>query len=138
MDPSEASTAASRLCAECGLCCNGVMFHTVKLQPADSAKDLAALGLKLKRKKGASYLRQPCPAFRGSHCAIYASRPERCRLFECRQLKRVAAGEITEAAALERIRDVQRRVEELEELLEKAGPTNRKRALSKRDRKSVV
>ena len=138
MGPTETSTAASRLCAECGLCCNGVMFHTVKLQPADSAKDLAALGLKLKRKKGANYILQPCPAFCGSHCSIYESRPERCRLFECRQLKRVAAGEITEAAALERIRDVQRRVGELEELLEKAGTTNRKRPLSKRCEKAMT
>ena len=104
MIPIEKSTAASRLCTECGLCCNGVMFHTVKLQPADSAKELAALGLKLKRKKGNHYILQPCPAFCGSHCSIYESRPERCRLFECRQLKSVAAGEITEDAALDRIR----------------------------------
>lgn len=26
MEPTEAASAASRLCAECGLCCNGVMF----------------------------------------------------------------------------------------------------------------
>lgn len=135
---SEASSAASRLCAECGLCCNGVIFHTVRLQPADSAKELAALGLKLKRKKGANYLLQPCPAFRGTHCAIYAARPERCRLFECRQLKRVAAGRITEAMALAKIREVQRLVEEVNGLLEKAGGTNAKRPLSKRCEKALA
>src|ERR1700761_8357592 len=110
MDPSPAqnptSSAASRLCAACGMCCNGTMFHTVLLQPSDSARALAALGLKLKRRKnGKNYLLQPCPAFRGSHCSIYAARPERCRLFECRQLRQVAAGEISEATALETIRD---------------------------------
>ena len=114
------------------------MFHTVKLQPADSAKELAALGLKLKRKKGNQYLLQPCPAFRGTHCSIYESRPERCRLFECRQLKRVAAGEITEAAALERIREVQRRVGEIGEFLEKSGGTNPKRPLAKRYEKAIA
>ena len=114
------------------------MFHTVRLQQADSPKELTSLGLKLKRKKGANYILQPCPAFCGTHCSIYESRPERCRLFECRQLKRVAAGEITGAMALEQIRDVQRRVGELEELLKKSGGTNPKRPLSKRYEKATA
>jgi Fe-S-cluster containining protein len=138
MVSTETSSAASRLCSVCGLCCNGVMFHTVRLQPRDSAKDLSALGLKLKRKKGANYILQPCPAFRGSHCSIYAARPERCRLFECKQLQRVSAGEITEAMALERIQDVQRRVAEVTALLEKTGGTNPKRPLSKRCEKAMA
>jgi len=111
------------------------MFHTVLLQPSDSAKALAALGLKLKkRKNGKNYILQPCPAFRGSHCSIYAARPERCRLFECRQLRRVAAGEISEAAALEMIRDTLRRVAEVTEFIEgsSTGGSNPKRPLSKR------
>ena len=52
MTPVEASAVGARLCAACGLCCNGVVFHTVRLQPGDSAKSVAALGLKLKRKQG--------------------------------------------------------------------------------------
>lgn len=134
----EPSSAASRLCSACGLCCNGVMFHTVRLQAKDSARDLAALGLKLKRKKGANYILQPCPAFRGSHCSVYEARPERCRLFECQQLRRVDAGEITEAAALERIQDVQRRVAEITALLEKSGRTDPKKPLSKRYEKIMA
>ena len=54
MSADEISAAAAHLCAACGLCCNGVMFHTVKLQPNDSAPALAALGLKLKRKQADS------------------------------------------------------------------------------------
>lgn len=138
MIPSEAPSAASRLCGACGLCCNGVMFHTVKLQPGDSAKKLAALGLKLKRKKRHDYILQPCPAYREARCSIYAARPERCRLFECRQLKRVAAGEITETMAMERIGEAQRRVREVNELLEQAGGTNVKRPLSKRCEKVMA
>ena len=138
MEPTEPASAASRLCSACGLCCNGVLFHTVKMQPADSPKALAALGLKLKRKSGAQYLLQPCPAFCGTHCSIYPARPERCRVFECRQLQRVAAGEITEADALERILEVRRRVEELEDLLQKSGRTNPKRPLSKRCEKATA
>ena len=132
------TAAASRLCAACGLCCDGVLFHTVQLKPGDSAKELAALGLKLKRKQGQHYILQPCPAFKESCCSIYTARPQRCRLFECRQLKRVEAGEISELMALEKIREVQRRVAELDELLQHAGGTNLKRPLSKRFEKVLA
>jgi uncharacterized protein len=135
---SDDSSAASRLCTACGLCCNGVMFHTVKLQPADSAKELAAIGLKLKHKKSGSYIQQPCPQYQYAECAIYAVRPQRCRLFECRQLKRVSAGEITEAMALAKITDVQRRVAHINELLQASGITDPKRPLSKRCEKIMA
>jgi len=138
MTSTEQPSAASRLCAACGMCCNGVMFYIVRLQPADSPKELAALGLKLKRKKGENYIQQPCPAFRGSHCSIYAARPERCRVFACRQLQGIAEGKITETMALERIQEAQRRVAEVEELLEKAGRTDARRALFKRYEKIMA
>lgn len=115
------------------------MFHRVRLQAADSPKKLAALGLKLKRKRGQHYLLQPCPAFQGTHCSIYASRPERCRLFECRQLQRVNAGEITEAMALEKIREVKRRVGEVSDLLGRADETtDPKKPLMKRCEKALA
>lgn len=130
--------AANRLCNACGLCCNGVMFHTVQLQPGDVPQALVALGLRIKRKKGHSYILQPCPAYRESCCSIYPSRPERCRLFECQQLKRLAAEEITEMAALEKIGDVRQRVRRINALLERAGTTNEKRPLSKRCEKIMA
>lgn len=136
--PNEGESAASRLCQACGLCCNGVMFHTVRLQPRDSAKALAALGLKLKRKQGQNYILQPCPAYRGGQCSIYLARPERCRMFECRQLKRLAAGETTEALAFEKIKDAQQRVERLIHLLQVCGKTDPKRPLSKRYEKIMA
>ena len=123
---------------ECGLCCNGVMFHTVRLQPADSPKALAALGLRLKRKKGAHYILQPCPAWQDCQCSIYPARPERCRVFACRQLQGVEAGEIPVAAALEKIRDVQRRVREIDVLLARAGRTDAKRPLARRCEKILA
>jgi Fe-S-cluster containining protein len=115
------------------------MFHRVRLQPSDSPKELAALGLKLKRKRGQHYLLQPCPAFQGTHCSIYASRPERCRLFECQQLRRVNAGEITEAMALEKILEVKRRVGEVTDFLGQAGETtDAKKPLAKRCEKVLA
>ena len=113
------------LCTDCGLCCNGVMFSIVALQPGESAKALGALGLHVKR----GTFTQPCAALDGLCCTIYEQRPVRCRLFECQQLQRIAAGEITEAEALEAVRDVQRRVAELNVLLEKAGANNPRKPL---------
>lgn len=132
MPATPANTAAARLCGACGLCCNGVMFHFVRLQPGDSPRELAALGLKLKRKQRQDYIQQPCSAWRDCQCSIYLDRPQRCRLFECRQLRRVAAGEITEAAALEKIREVQQRVAHLDALSRRADGTLRKGPLSRR------
>ncbi|HWB61000.1 MAG TPA: YkgJ family cysteine cluster protein [Chthoniobacteraceae bacterium] len=136
MNPTDAadstSTAASRLCAECGLCCNGVMFHKAMLQPGEKPGQLAALGLRIMRKKGGHYLAQPCAAHTGTRCSVYEGRPLRCRIFACRQLRRAMAGEITEAAALEKIRDARQRVAEIEALLHEAGPTDVKRPLSLR------
>src|ERR1041384_8180337 len=37
------------LCLECGLCCNGVIFADVQLEPADDAARLQSLGLSLSR-----------------------------------------------------------------------------------------
>ena len=132
MSISATPSAASRLCQACGLCCNGVMFQLVRLQPGDSAPALAALGLKLKRKNRHDYILQPCPAHRDGQCSIYLQRPERCRLFECRQLQRVASGSITEAMALEKIREVQRRVARLDGLSRRADGRPRKGSISRR------
>lgn len=125
-------TVAARLCAACGMCCNGVLFHTVRILPEDSVGELSARGLKLKRKRKERWLLQPCPAHESNGCSIYAQRPQRCRRFECRQLQRVALGEISEAGALVQIEDVKRRVAAIELLLEQSGKTDPKRPLSKR------
>src|SRR6188768_3829451 len=108
------------------------MFHTVRLQPKDDVRELVALGLKLKRKKRQDYILQPCPAYREEQCAIYPQRPERCRLFECQQLQRVGSGEITEAMALEKIREVQRRSDQLDLLSRRLDGSRRKGPLSRR------
>ncbi len=131
MTPASTS-AATRLCTACGMCCNGVMFHMVQMQPGDAPKELVALGMKLKRKKRQQYILQPCPALKGCHCSIYLQRPERCQLFECRLLKAVAREERSEAEAVEIIRDVRQRVEQVTGLLQRGGKSDERRPLSKR------
>ena len=125
-------SAAARLCAACGMCCDGVLFHSVLLQPGDSARALSALGLKTKRKKGQEFFRQPCPAHRGCGCAIYGQRPVRCRLFNCRQLLRVATDESTEARAMEIIAGARELVGRADALIGRVAETNPNRSLAQR------
>jgi hypothetical protein len=121
--------AAARLCADCGLCCNGGLFDRVNLQPADRPRALAALGLRIKKK---SFFTQPCAALCGTRCTIYADRPARCRLFECRQYRDVAAGTITADAASARILEAKRQVAVVESLLDALGGDNRRKPLAQR------
>ena len=126
---------ATRLCADCGLCCNGVLFHSVELQPLDEPKELLSLGLKLKKKRKQVFILQPCPAHKKACCSIYAQRPQRCRLFECRQLLLVRSGEITENDAMGKISAAKTRIAWVDELLCLAGSTNRRRSLKRRHQK---
>lgn len=114
------------------MCCDGVMFHGVKLQPKDSTKALAGFGLRIRRKRGSEMFLQPCAAFKGCRCAIYEDRPERCRLFECKQLKQMIAGEISEAAALERVASARAAVTRVMEILHHAGDKNSRRCIAER------
>lgn len=132
MSSPENTDAAARLCTVCGLCCNGVLFHIVRLQPTDSAKQLEARGMKLSRKKREPYFKQPCSFLTDCTCTQYAARPLRCRLFECRQLKRLADLEITEADALRSIDEVKRSVARVELLLEQSGNTDAHLPMSER------
>lgn len=131
MSNSEAQ-AATRLCAACGMCCNGVLFFSVRLQAGDSARRLSALGLKIKRREDGRHLLQPCAAHTGSGCSVYEHRPTRCRLFVCRQLLAVDAGEISEDAALEKIVEARRRTDRVRALLANAGDTRAHKSLAAR------
>ena len=103
------------------MCCNGVLFHIVKLGPDDSAKELEALGMKLARKKTEPYFKQPCRFLSDCRCQIYEARPSRCRQFECRQLHLLAAREVAEEEVIQLIDEVKTRVAKVEMLLRAEG-----------------
>lgn len=126
------AAAASRLCTACGLCCSGVLFEIVKLQPEDSIRDLEKLGMQINRKKTEPYFKQPCRFLDDCSCTIYQHRPTRCRRFECFQLKLLAAGEIDEAKAQSKIDEARRRVAGIQSRLEKAGDTRTEDSLTER------
>ncbi|MCX6977422.1 MAG: hypothetical protein NTX04_05655 [Verrucomicrobia bacterium] len=105
MPPPDLVASASRLCTACGLCCNGVLFEIVRLQPSDSVEELASLGMEIGRKKRGPYFKQPCSFL----------------AFRCAQIEEVATETLTEEEALRTIVEAKRRVQEVEELLEQAG-----------------
>jgi len=124
--------AASRICAACGLCCNGALFFSARLQPGDSARQLAALGLKIKQRADGPHLLQPCTAHQDNCCSVYEHRPTRCRAFNCRQITALLDGKLTEDEAIEMVLRARRQLDKLEELLAAAGETRRHKALSTR------
>lgn len=120
---SSQPAAAARLCTACGMCCNGVLFQVVRLQPADSLQQLSALGMKLKRKKKEPYFTQPCAFLTADcSCTIYAARPTRCRQFHCQLLQRLTAAQITEAEAMHTVAKVKAHTAAITALLPDADP----------------
>jgi Fe-S-cluster containining protein len=143
------SGESNRLCFECGLCCNGVIFADVKLQPVDNAKKLQSLGLPVSgaaahspnrgansksKMTGYGFL-QPCAAFQNCRCRIYADRPGYCREFDCLTLKQVKAGRLELNAALNIVRTAVRRAETVKGLLRQLGDNDEHMALSRRFRR---
>jgi Fe-S-cluster containining protein len=123
----------SQLCPNCGLCCDSTLFADVELSAGDDAKRLAGLGLPLE-KKGRRKLAfaQPCACFDGRRCNIYEDRPVRCRTFECGLLKKVAADELSAAAALKKISSAKILVKKVRELLVQLGQKDEHLALTRR------
>ncbi len=130
---------SNSLCLECGLCCNGVIFADVQLQPEDNAAKLRSLGLAFPKtrnpKPETRNFLQPCSAFEGCRCRIYSDRPTYCREFECLLLKSVKAGRTDTAEARRIIRSALQRVKKVKRLLEDLGDTEETLALSKRFRR---
>ncbi len=124
--------AVDRLCPNCALCCNGVLFADVRLRGDDDASRLAALGVPLKQRGVVVRFHQPCSCLDGNRCRIYADRPERCRTFECRLLQRTQGGETTETSALRSIQKARRRADKVRDILRALGDTDELAPLSRR------
>jgi hypothetical protein len=130
---------SNSLCLECGLCCNGVIFADVQLEPEDNTGLLQSLGLKFiaNRKSPIANRKfaQPCAAFAGCKCKIYSDRPTYCRQFECLLLKSVKTSQIEPVEAVRTIRSTLRRVKKVKNLLQQLGDKDETVALGKRFRR---
>jgi hypothetical protein len=133
------SEGSNRLCLECGLCCNGVIFANGQLQPQDDVPRLKSLGLRLlpvrQSQIGSRKFRQPCAAFDGCRCGIYSDRPKYCREFECLLLQSVQSGQTEAVTALRVIRTARRRAEKVKRLLRELGDAEEQIALTVRFRR---
>jgi len=136
MSDTTAARSTEDLCSSCGMCCDGVLFHTVELQTGDQPRKLSALGLKIRKQKRIEFFLQPCSAHREvsgkCSCLIYEDRPARCRAFHCRQLRGVLSGEITEEIALEKIRAAREKVSHVTVIMGQIAETNPHRSLAHR------
>jgi len=132
VDKISSTSGVDRLCPNCGLCCNGVLFADVELRAGDDARRLAELGLPLAKKGGKLAFAQPCACFDGKLCKIYDDRPGRCRAFECGLLKRVQAGELEADAALKMIAKTRRQAEKVRGLLRQLNQNDERLAMTKR------
>lgn len=126
------NNSVEKLCPNCGLCCNGVLFADVELRAGDDAGRLKELGLSLAKKGGKLAFAQPCACFDGKLCGIYAGRPKRCRTFECGLLKRVQAEELDADVALKKISVAKKRAEKVRGLLRSLGQRDELKALTHR------
>lgn len=141
-DKPVAAELVAQLCPHCALCCNGVLFKDVELQPGDDALKLTAFGLALSKfrkpkAKSQNYrFPQPCAALEGCSCRVYADRPLRCRQFDCALLQSFAASEIEVAPALRLIRRTVEGAEKVRRLLRAAGDTDEHLSLSLRFRRT--
>lgn len=122
----------ARLCPNCALCCNGVLFDDVRLRATDNPRRLQALGVPLQKRGSSQRFAQPCLCLQKNLCRIYADRPERCRTFECRVLQRSMAGELKESEALKIIRQAQKKAERVRRILRQLGDKDESVPLSKR------
>ena len=130
--------AEQALCLVCGLCCNGVIFADVQLQSGDEAARVQSLGLRLKSGgRCQPKLVQPCEAYDGSHCRIYAERPKYCCKFECFLLKSVKAGRTERAGALRIIGRAREQADKVRRLLRELGDSEESLSLGARFRRTA-
>lgn len=114
------------------MCCTGVLFNRVELQPEDSAERLTALGVKIEGTSERPLFKLPCTACTDRRCTIYKDRPVRCRSFHCRTLLRAGSGEITATQAMEIIQRAVEQARRIESLLESANERDTGKTMTRR------
>jgi uncharacterized protein len=134
-------TNAVSLCLKCGLCCNGVLFADVRLQPQDNAAALATTLPLIKTSKSVAnkgtplrFLQPCCALGTDGRCSIYADRPTYCRQFECLLFKKIVKGQVAMATAQRLVRSARNRAEKVRRLLRALGDDRESLPLSRRFR----
>lgn len=100
MSPPSAPPDEQQLCKACGLCCNGVWFSHVNLEPDEPARaKLAGLQVTIVDDKPRASM--ACPLHQGGQCSAYNSwRPAVCANYRCQLLVNFADGQLNLQQAL--------------------------------------
>ncbi|MBZ0096746.1 MAG: YkgJ family cysteine cluster protein [Sulfuricella sp.] len=100
-DPdSERIRNGQDLCLACGLCCQGVWFRHVGVDP-DEAKLAQQAGLTLEFSGKDTTFQQPCVLHQNNQCSAYnAWRPKACACFRCALLDHYTEGQLSLGEAI--------------------------------------
>ena len=85
---------ASKLCLECGLCCDGSIFSHVELNKHDCDK----LDIEFEEGKRLTF---PCEHLHRKRCTIYQKRPTVCASYRCKTLAALETGKMAFSEAQE-------------------------------------
>ena len=111
------------LCLDCGLCCDGTLFHAVPIAREEAER----LGARVRLTADGKELLQSCRALEGCRCGVYEDRPSTCRQYRCLVLTAFESGQLDEKkarAALQEIFALRREVVKLN-----GGSTDERKAL---------
>lgn len=111
----------SKLCVECGLCCDGSLFRFLPADPAE-LETYRALSLPIVTQSGRPAMPLPCTRLSDRCCTVYEARPTGCRAYVCRLGHRLESGELTFAQALTVVREAQHRIAVLRRAWTGEGP----------------
>jgi Fe-S-cluster containining protein len=107
----------------CGLCCDGTFISGVPLKPDDEVAPLKAVGINIVSDNDLTVLKLPCAAHKNCTCTVYANRPQVCRTYKCKLLKRFERDDISQQSALEIVNKVKSLKNEMDELAFAASTT---------------
>jgi Fe-S-cluster containining protein len=86
---------SSALCLACGLCCNGVLYSQVNVEP-EHVPLVSTLGLTVEEFDDHSVgFRQPCVLYQQNRCSAYPHHPPACKAYRCALLRKYEAGDAT-------------------------------------------
>jgi len=127
--PTASESPSVTLCVACGLCCDGTLFGSTRVDPWERG-GLQRRGFRvIVRADGEVGFTQPCVALErepraggdAKLCRHYDGRPQTCRLFRCRVLVALEEGEVGLAEALAEVGHAQALVARLQEVLPPDG-----------------
>ena len=91
--PVVSNETSQSLCQDCALCCDGTLFNQVPLELAE-LRALRDLGFDILEVLEQAYFPLPCAKLFESSCSVYAARPNSCRNYRCKVLRRLEQGEL--------------------------------------------